>query len=240
MKLNKKLLGILIIFMVVINYHSDAQLLNTVVALTGNVFDAVTKEPVTVFMIVKDQQGNKIGATRSNAFENGYYYVTGLKPGQTYTVLLSKAKSFMEKYEIFIANSDKYEEISRDFLVKPMYDGVRIPIPVPPFELNKSKLRFGAEDILSDIKNTLVNNDKVKFIIECYPEDDASKQDNEELTSERCKSLMNYFISNGIDGSRVSMKSHNSTDPVNPPPKKKRAKGKRYIGSTYVVVTEIK
>ena len=68
-----------------------AQMLTTVVAVTGNIFDAVTKEPQTVFVIVKDDQGNKVTATRSNAFENGYYYFTGLRPGKKYIITLKKA-----------------------------------------------------------------------------------------------------------------------------------------------------
>jgi outer membrane protein OmpA-like peptidoglycan-associated protein len=226
-----------ILFFGVNTYNSYSQMLHTVVALTGNVFDAVTKEPVTVFIIVHDENGDIVGATRSNKFENGNYYVTGLKPGNKYTIILKQQKYFMEKYNIQIANTNRYEEISRDFLVKPLYEGVKIPFPVPPFELNKSKLRYGAEEILTGMSNTLVNNEDVDVEIHCYPDDRGNKKENIDLTSERCKSLMNYFTRQGIEASRLSIKPHENTDPDNPPPTKKRAKGKRYIGSSYIVVT---
>ena len=242
MKVNKIKFVLIVLFLAAgfLNNRAESQLLNTVVALTGNVFDAVTKEPVTVFVIVNDEWGNKVTATRSNAFENGYYYVTGLRPGNKYTIILRKPKYFLEKYDIFIANSDKYEEISRDFLVKPLFEGAKIPFPVPPFELNKSKLRFGSEEILNDLKGTLVNNDHVKVEIQCFPDNDANKQENKTLTTERCKSLLNYLISNSVDGARLTIKPFETTDPDNPPPSKKKAKGKRYIGPSYIVVTQIK
>ncbi|KKS83894.1 MAG: hypothetical protein UV60_C0031G0002 [Parcubacteria group bacterium GW2011_GWA2_43_11] len=90
MKVNKIKFVLIVLFLAAgfLNNRAESQLLNTVVALTGNVFDAVTKEPVTVFVIVNDEWGNKVTATRSNAFENGYYYVTGLRPGNKYTIIL--------------------------------------------------------------------------------------------------------------------------------------------------------
>jgi len=242
MKINKKVYITIItafIFVFAVN-SSYAQLLHTVVALTGNVFDAITKKPVTVFLIVQDSLGNKVQATRSNTYENGYYYLTGLKPGNKYTIILRKQNYFIEKYKIDIANSDKYEEISHDFLIKPMYIGAKIPLPVPPFELNKSKLRYGAGMFLSDISNTLKYNPKVKVEIQCYPDNNKNKQLNLELTRERCESLKNFFMKNGVDTSRLSIKSDKTTDPDNPPPTQTRAKGKRYIGSSYIVVKSIK
>jgi len=231
----------LVLFLFGITFlSSNAQMLTTVVAVTGNIFDAVTKEPQTVFVIVKDDQGNKITATRSNASENGYYYFTGLRPGKKYIITLKKTKYFLENYELDIANSDKYEELSKDFLIKPMYVGAKIPFPVPPFELNKSKLRFGAEDLLADIKNTLANNPEVTVEIHCYPDAVGNKTDNLNLTTERCKSLLNFFVSNGIESTRLIIKPHDSVDPDNPPPTKTRAKGKRYIGTSYIIVNSIK
>jgi len=244
MKINKKQIFILAVLFVTLflstGIPAHSQMLTTVVALTGNIFDAVTKEPQTVFVIIKDDQGRKVGATRSNAYENGYYYITGLKPGNKYTVTLKKTKYFLENYKIFIANSDKYEEISRDFLVKPLFLDAKIPFQVPPFELNKSKLRFGAEEFLSDITNTLINNPEVSIEIHCYPDAAGNKQENLTLTTERCKSLLNHFVTNGIDNARLTFKAHDSTDPDNPPPTKTRAKGKRYIGPSYIIVKEIK
>jgi outer membrane protein OmpA-like peptidoglycan-associated protein len=217
---------------------SSAQLLNTVVALTGNVFDAVTREPVTAFITVKDENGDKISATRSNAYEKGYYYVTGLKPGRKYTILLNKPDYFKEKFELTVANTDKYVEISKDFLMKPLVKGVQIPFVVPPFELNKTKLRFGGEELLDDIKNSLTNNTNIKFQILCYPDKADDQYENEKITLERCKAIMAYFVANGVDASRITMLGSGKPDPKNPPPTKTKAKGKKYIGPSYIVVTD--
>jgi len=50
--------------------------------------------------------------------------------------------------------------------------------------------------------------------------------------------LKDYFVKNGITEKRISLKPSDTVDNINPPPIRKAAKGKRYIGSTYFVVTK--
>lgn len=227
----------IILFLFSINI-SSAQLVGTVVAVTGSVFNSVTREPVTAYLIVLDENGKRINATRSNSAENGYYYITSLKPGQKYYITISQPNYFKEKFEIEIANTDKYTEISRDFLITPIQKGIDLPLTISPFELNKSKLRFGSEYLLNDIISTLQNNPEIKVDIICFPDNNNDKNENQKLTEERAKSLKTFLIENGISETRINIKSNSSTDPKNPPPVEKRAKGKRYIGSTYIRVSD--
>ena len=126
-------------------------------------------------------------------------------------------------------NSDRYVEISRDFLIKPMEVGLLMPISVPPFELNKSKLRFGAE---------LFMNDWVEIL--SYPDNNEDQAENKQITEQRIASIKEYFVSHGIAEERLKAGSPNTkTDPQNPLPTKKSAKGKRYIGSTYLKIISV-
>jgi len=226
-------------FFMLLSGAAKSQLIGPVVSLTGNVFNEVTKQPVTAFLIVLDETGKRVAATRSNSAENGYYYITGLKPGKTYKLSLKQKEFLSEDFDLVIPQTDKYQEISRDFLVKPMEKNAQLKLAVPPFELNKSKLRFGSEDVLDDYVSTLKSNPTVKFNIVCFPDNDNDKSLNQSLTSERAQSIKDYFQNKGIDASRLSIVTNPGTDPKNPPPTKKMAKGKRYIGSTYLVISEI-
>ncbi len=215
---------------------SYAQFAQTVVSLTGNVFNEVTRQPETVAILCFDIEGNRVNATRSNISENGYYYLTGLRPGMEYIVELKKKGFFKETYKIQVPDTKKYLEISQDFLIKPLEKDIKIPVRVPPFELNKSKLRFGSEFFLEDLANTLKENPDVKFEIISFPDNAKDKNENKELTLDRAKSLMQYFASQGISQSRMTIEGSATVDPNNPPPVGKRAKGKRYIGPSYIVV----
>ncbi len=236
-RINKAFLVFSLVFVALVINAATAE--KKTVSLTGNVFDAVTKEPLTVFIIAKNSDGDIVAATRSDGFENGSYTIENLQPNEDYTILIKKKDYFLEKYDFDTRNCGNYAVISHDFLVKPLYEGVKIPISVPPFELNKSKLRYGIEAILEPYAKTLKNNKEVEVQIQCYPDNNKDLSANEKLTSERCKSLINYFISKGLNPSRLTMKNFKKTDPGNPPPEKKQAKGKRYIGTSYIVVTDI-
>lgn len=217
-------------------FSAEAQLIQTVVAVTGGIYNANTKEAVSVPIKVTDDTGKTINKVNSNASQNGYYYITGLRPGKTYYFHIIHKDYFKEKFEVKIPNTDKYVEISRDYLVKPLKENIQIQFAVSPFELNKSKLRYGASVILDNITNSLINNPNVKFEILAYPDNNNDKDSNMELTEERAKSLKDYFVIQGVNPERISINGKATTDPNNPMPEEKRAKGKRYIGPTYIVV----
>ena len=244
--LNKLSILIVIIFSLFVSNGAFAQnngspskpLVRTVVALTGNVINEVTRAPIATFLVVNDENGKKVFATRSNAAENGYYYITGLLPGHKYSITINQTGYFKDRFDLDIPNTDMYQEISKDLLVKPMIKDTKIKIPVPPFELNKTKLRYGSDYMLKELSKTLINNPEVKFEVLCYPDNNDDKKENKKFTEDRCQSISDFLTQNGIDASRITIKGSSSTDPQNPPPVTKTAKGKRYIGTSYIVVVD--
>lgn len=229
---------ILAVSIFILNIASLQSQMRTVVAVTGHAIEAISKQPVAVKISVHDNTGKKINQVKSNASEGGYYYVTGLFPGNTYTFKINEEGYFTNEIAVSIPNTDKYIEISRDFLVNPLKKGWVIPVAVSPFEINKSKLRFGSSIALDDIISTLKSNTNVKFTIKTYPDNNNDTQKNQNLTDLRAESLMDYFVINGIAPDRISVEGSAVTDPNKPPPTEKRAKGKRYIGSAYIVINE--
>jgi outer membrane protein OmpA-like peptidoglycan-associated protein len=215
---------------------SYSQLTKLVVSLTGSVFNEITHQPINVRMEAFDANGKRVYRGTSNAEQNGYYYITGLKPGEKYFIRFGDVDYFKQDFEVDIPPSDKYEEFSRDFLIKPKAKGLRIPLKVPTFELGKMKLRAGSEFFLKDILETMQKNPRVRFQILSFPDNDMNPNENKVITEGRCNSLRDYFIKNGIEADRILVYGSDQTDPTQPPPTKKMAKGKRYVGPTYFVV----
>jgi len=214
-------------------------LINATVALTGNVFNQVNKLPETAVIKVLDMDGRRVGAARSNGAQNGAYFVPGLKPGQTYQVLITKKNFMTEKYKVTVPNTGKYLEISQDFLIKPLKAGVQIPIAVTPFELRKSKLRFGSELYLDDWIDVFNDNPTVTFKVVSFPDQKGNAAENKKTTEERSKAIKEYFVSKGIGASRFATEGNGNVDPNNPPPTEKAAKGKRYVGPCYIEIVNI-
>lgn len=217
---------------------SNAQFSSTVVAVRGVVLNELTGEPVKIKIQLLDETGKTVNRAYSNS-KTGEYYMTGLRAGLTYKCRLVSDNFLMEEFTLHTPNTDKYLEISRDFMVKPLIEGKKIPLKVPPFELRKSKIKFGASIILEDITSALRLNDQVKFEIICYPDSQKQANENPQITEERASALRDYFVAVGISPDRISVTGAKQIDPDNPPPAHKEAKGKRYIGTTYVVIKEI-
>lgn len=209
-----------------------------VMSVTGTVIDQTTRNPVSILVSFYDRNNKKIGSSKSNS-ATGYYLVTGLKQGETYKVQLESSDFFKDEYEITLPVSKKYADVSRDFTVKPLVKGAKILLEVPPFELKKSKLRVGAEDYLADIKKMLILNPGVSVEIQTFPDAEGDPAVNEAFTMERAQVIKKYLIDNGVREQKLVVKASGQTDSVNPPPKYKTAKGKRYIGPIYIVITKV-
>ncbi len=226
---------LIIFFIMVFILPCDAQFTKLVVSLTGNILDAINKQPITVELQALDKTGKIVYRGKSN---KGYYFITGLKPGETYTMKFGDFNYFNQTHDVEIPKTDKYSEFSHDFLVKPRQKGLKVLIPVPPFELNKTKIRYGIDILLEDVVSMLKENPKVKFEIACYPDNDFDIVINKTLTRERCENFKDYLVNSGINEERISLRPEIAIDKDNPPPTQKTAKGKRYIGSTYIIVQD--
>jgi len=106
---------------------TEAQFISVVLSLTGNVIDKVTNEPLSMRLEAFDSEGNRIYYGRTKAENDGYYFITGLKPGAKYTLKLSDNDEYKEMLEVVnLPDVESYEEIKKDILVE---DKVEIAQP---------------------------------------------------------------------------------------------------------------
>lgn len=98
---------------------SEAQFINVVMSLTGNVVDKITHEPISMRLEAFDSKGNRIYYGRTKAENDGFYFITGLKPGNEYTLRFSNSKKYATTVEkVQLPKSDSYQEIKRDFQIE--------------------------------------------------------------------------------------------------------------------------
>lgn len=212
-----------------LSYSLQAQYMETVVSVTG-VVKNVENAPVSGNVIVTNDKGETINKTRCN----GKYFITGLKPGETYNITIDSKGYFENTFEINVPNTDKYNELSKDVEMKVMEAGAKLAFKVIPFDTRSSKIRPGSDLFLEDYVKILRSNPRAKFTIEVFPE----KEGNNAVTLQRAEELKKYFQENRVRA-ELNIDSKNVYDPQNLPPQGKQAKGKRYKGSIYLVVNNL-
>jgi len=226
----KKLILLLLVFSLNTVYSQFTQ---TVVSVSGEVKNEIDNKPLQGWVIVTGQDGKVVNKSRCN----GKYFITGLKPGEVYNIEIDTKGFFSNNFELAVPNTDKYSELSKDFAMKPMVEGSKIPLSVIPFDLKHTKLRNGADIFLEDFVNIMRSNPRASFSIEVYPET-ASLSNNLEFTNKRAEELKSFFLDNKVR-SEIIINANDKIDSNNPPPTGKQAKGKRYKGSIYLVVNKI-
>ena len=212
--------------------------IGTVATLTGYVLDAATLMPVESNYAVYDDAGEKIGQSRRASAGDGFL-VTGLQPGSTYMIRVEDPRYFKQEFVVSIPKSNKYAEISKDLIVRKLEAGRKILVSPSPFDLRKTDIKEGAEDDLRDLAKTLSMNPSVKLEVVCYPDEELSASKAASISEERGKTLKAFLEKAGVNGSRITVRTVQTTDPINPPPLKKGAKGKRYTGSVYLQVAGV-
>ncbi len=242
LKMKKRLLLLFFLIAVLAISSASAQIksIKLVVSLTGSVIDHQTRDYVTIRYEVFDEKGKRVARGRTNGLAKGYYFITGLKPGQKYSIKFFDMNYLRTEYKFDIPYTDKYAEYSKDFLVVPRQKDLKLFLSVPPFERGKTKLRYGIEHFLEFYTKLVVRNPRVKFQIQCFPDENGNPENNIKLTEGRANSLKSFFVKNGAKEKKIKIKASPITDTVHQPPVKKRSKGKRYIGSSYLVLFKIK
>lgn len=211
---------------------------NTVVTITGFILNAKTLTPVECSYALYDAGGAKISQT-TKAHEVDGYLVTGLKPGEEYLIRIEDPRYFKQEYRVKVPKTSKYVEISKDFTVRPLESGRRIAVSPNPFDLKKTNMRVGSDEILADLARMLAMNPQVKFELQCYPDEAGAGDDARRISTERGNALRQFLVKAGVNSSRINVASAAGVDPIDPPPIRKGPKGKRYVGPVYVVITGV-
>jgi outer membrane protein OmpA-like peptidoglycan-associated protein len=217
--------------------HSQSAI-GTVVTVTGYVLNVNTLAPVEAAYSVYDGQGKKVGQSHRASEKDGFL-ITGLQPGQMYKIRIEDPRYFKQEFAINLPAASKYTEISKDLVVRPLEVGRRLMLVPAPFDLKKDEIKTGTEEDMAELAKTLMMNPNVHIELVCYPDEQVSDSQASAVSMARGTSLKTFLEHQGVNGSRITVKQVKGTDPINPPPLKKGAKGKRYVGSVYLVVTKL-
>ncbi len=229
--------GVLVLFSSIVNLSAQSAI-GTVVTLTGYVLNGNTLMPVEAHYALYDATGKKVGQSHT-ANANDGYLVTGLRSGEQYVIKVEDPRYLKQEFKVDVPKTSKYAEISKDFVVRPMEVGKKIAVQPAPFDLKKTTIKVGTEQDMDELARLMIVNPGVNVDLICYPDDNGTADAIQQLSAARGASLKAFLTKNGVSAQRISVRNATSTDPINPPPLRKAAKGKRYVGPVYLVITKV-
>jgi len=107
-----------------------------------------------------------------------------------------------------------YQEVQKEILLVPIKVGQVIPMNNIFFEANESSLKNESFTELDRVLEFLQNNNSLIVEVGGHTNGWCSPEFAHELSSDRSKKVMNYFIENGIPANRIQNRGYGKTLPI--------------------------
>lgn len=186
---------------------------NPVVLMSGKVFNAKTKLPLSTSIEYEDlSDGKNMGVAVSNPLTGEYKVV--LPYGKNYGMMAYAEKFISVSDNIDLTKVEGYREITRDLYLVPLEVGTTIRLNNIFFDFNKAVLRSESYPELDRLAGLMAQNAKMQIEIGGHTDNVGTDEANEKLSGDRAKSVVDYLISLGVDSKRITYKGYGEQKPL--------------------------
>lgn len=183
-----------------------------VVLIKGKVIDAKTGKPIGASVKYENLiTGAEVGIASSEPKTGNYTIV--LPCGTNYGFLASANGYLAEEQNLDLSACTTYAEIQKDLVLVPVEVGQKIRLNNLFFDTKKFDIKPNSFAELNRIVNFLKANLNVKIEISGHTDNVGKEVDNQLLSQNRAKAVVDYLVSKGIDIVRIQYKGYGSTQP---------------------------
>jgi outer membrane protein OmpA-like peptidoglycan-associated protein len=188
---------------------------NPVVLVSGNVFNAKTKKPLSASLIYETlPDGMEAGNAVSNP-EDGAFKIV-LPYDHNYLIRATADHFFAQSENLNLDSLIKagYKEIHKDLYLMPIEIGQVVRLNNVFFDFDKWDLRPESFVELNRVVKLLEENPAIEIEMSAHTDSYGSDDYNIKLSDNRAKSVMEYILSKGIEPKRIISKGYGETKPV--------------------------
>lgn len=186
---------------------------NPVVLITGNVYNAKTKEPLGASIEYENLvDGKNVGVAQSNPSTGQYKIV--LPYGKNYGFMAYAEKHVSVSDNLDLTAVAEYKEIKRDLYLVPLEVGSTIRLNNIFFDVGKASLRPESYPELDRLAGLMTQNSKMQIEISGHTDNVGSDEANLKLSEDRSKAVTEYLVSLGIKTERILYKGYGETKPL--------------------------
>ncbi|MBS1756893.1 MAG: OmpA family protein [Bacteroidetes bacterium] len=190
---------------------------NPVMLVSGNVYNAKTKEPLSAALVYQTlPDGTVAGNGISNPADGAFKIV--LPYNKNYSILASADKFFSISENLNLDSLTKigYKEIHKDLYLVPIEVGQVFRLNNVFFDFDKYNLRAESFVELNRVVKFLNDYPNIEIEMSAHTDSKGADDYNMTLSENRAKSVMDYILSKGIAVSRITSHGYGKTKPVAP------------------------
>ena len=188
-----------------------------IVMVTGNVYNAKTKQPLAASLIYETlPDGLEAGNGISSAIDGSFKIV--LPYDKNYLIRATADKFFAQSENLNLDSLIKvgYREIHKDLYLMPIEIGQVVRLNNVFFDFDKWDLRPESFVELDRVVKLLQENPAIEIEMSAHTDNRGSDEYNFKLSDNRARSVMEYIISKGITPGRITSHGYGETMPVAP------------------------
>jgi outer membrane protein OmpA-like peptidoglycan-associated protein len=188
-----------------------------IVMVTGNVYNAKTKQPLSASLIYQTlPDGVEAGNGISNPIDGSFKIV--LPYDKNYLIRATADKFFAQSENLNLDSLVKvgYKEIHKDLYLVPIEIGQVVRLNNVFFDFDKWSLRPESFVELDRVVKLLEENPAIEIEMSAHTDSYGSDDYNFKLSDNRARSVMEYILSKGIAPTRIISHGYGETVPVAP------------------------
>ena len=178
--------------------------------LMGTLYNAKTNQPISgkIDVTIKPDRKNSLsfeaagGKYEQPISRLGWYVLTG------------SAEGFLNASDSVIVNSPDDTPVIKDVYLQPIEVGLTVRLKNIYFDFDKTTLKKESFVELNKVVDFLKKNAKVEIEISGHTDNKGSDDYNLTLSQGRSQSVVDYIISQGIEGSRLSAHGYGEGKPI--------------------------
>jgi OOP family OmpA-OmpF porin len=193
----------------------EKEMPDPVVLVSGNVYNAKTKEPLTASLVYQTlPDGAEVGNGVSSPVDGSFKIV--LPYDKNYSIRASADKFFAISENLNLDSLIKagYKEIHKDLYLAPIEIGQVFRLNNVFFDFDKYSLRPESFVELDRVVAFLNEYPNIEIEMSAHTDSKGADQYNFTLSDNRARSVKEYILSKGIATARITSQGYGETKPV--------------------------
>ncbi|MFN5386715.1 MAG: OmpA family protein [Bacteroidota bacterium] len=187
--------------------------------VSGTIYNVDTKEKVIGALVKMNGSDGmsvetKTDETGSYRFDVNADGMRLIKKDISYNLAASKEDFLGDKAEFSTLGMETNNDFIKDMNIKPIVKEVAIKLPDILYDLNKWDLKPEFQDSLNGLVKTLNDNMNITIELGSHTDTRGDNKSNSELAQKRAQSVVDFLISKGIAGDRLTAKGYGESMPL--------------------------